>query len=136
MEDVNKGALTLPLDGMRVLIVEDYADSREMFAVLFAISGAAVLAVASGEEAVEALALGRFDAVVSDVHMPGISGLDLIREIRRSSDVDALPAVAVTADRDPELRGRLLEAGFQTYLTKPVLGGELVAAVRDLVRAA
>lgn len=136
MQDSHRAALLRPLEGVRILLVEDDSDARELFALLLTINGAAVVAVGSVADALEALARERVDAVVSDVHMPGESGLDLIRKVRKATDGAGLPAVAVTADRDQNLHARLIEAGFQTRLAKPVSSRELVGTLRDLVRAA
>lgn len=126
-------ALACPLSGVRVLVVDDYADARDLFAVLLTMGGAEVSTAASAAEAFSALADFGFDAMVSDVHMPEESGLELIRRVRVDFDAIRLPAVAVTADRDPSLRAQLLEAGFQNCLCKPVGVSELVAALRDLI---
>jgi two-component system CheB/CheR fusion protein len=135
MQNTAEVGRTRPLEGVRVLVVEDYADSRALFALLLKLSGAAVVAVGSGDEAVAALELDRFDALVSDIHMPGMSGLALIRKVRAWPEVGALPAVAVTADRDAKLSEEALEAGFQRHLTKPVSRDDLVDAVRTIVTA-
>src|SRR3954470_18428784 len=89
MQNTAEVGRTRPLEGVRVLVVEDYADSRALFALLLKLSGAAVVAVGSGDEAVAALELDRFDALVSDIHMPGMSGLALIRKVRAWPEVGA-----------------------------------------------
>jgi CheY-like chemotaxis protein len=124
-------ALARPLDGIYVLVVEDYEDARTLYTLLLTMSGAQVTAVGSVAEALEALERTRFDAIASDVNMPEADGYELIRRLRALAPEDggATPAVAVTAHGSPEDREALLAAGFQEYLEKPVDAAELVEVV-------
>ncbi len=112
----------LRLDGARVLLVDDDADSLELLATVLRQHGADVTAVADVGAALDGLALKRFDMLISDLSMPGRSGFDLIREVRQALPPPAsrIPAVAVTALTRPEDRQRALGAGFDVFLTKPV----------------
>ncbi len=105
-----------------------------MLAMLLAMFGASVALAGSVDEAMEALGRSRFDVVLSDVHMPDEDGLCLIRRLR--AEANAPVAVALTADSDPGLRDALVAAGFRRRLLKPVESAELVATLRDSVRAA
>jgi CheY-like chemotaxis protein len=131
------------LTGLEVLLVEDEADSREILAHVLETCGATVTATASAHQALACLdgggggepeaATPRFDVVVSDIAMPGRDGFWLIREVReRGLDSRGLPAVALTAYARPEERRRILLAGFQIHLPKPVDYDDLCAAVASL----
>ena len=132
---------TLPLQrislaGLRVLVVDDEPDTREMVASTLEAYGAEVVPLADAEEALRWLASNAADLLVSDVAMPLMDGCALIREIRRTGPGSArgIPAVALTAYARPEDRRHALDAGFQDYLTKPVEPEELVSRVAALAR--
>ncbi|HEX2163179.1 MAG TPA: response regulator, partial [Thermoanaerobaculia bacterium] len=115
------------------LLVEDQGDSRDLLAHVLESCGATVVATASAHQALAALDGRRFDAVVSDIAMPGRDGFWLIREVReRGLDSRELPAVALTAYARPEERRGILLAGFQIHLPKPVDHDDLCAAVASL----
>ncbi|MGH2400069.1 MAG: response regulator, partial [bacterium] len=118
------------LTGVRVLLVDDEADARELLAAFLRASGAEVLAVGSAADVRPAM--DRFDptVLVSDIAMPGQDGYTLIRELRASGH--HIPAVAVTAYGRSEDRDRALLAGFQSHLAKPVKPDDLVNVVAVL----
>jgi signal transduction histidine kinase/ActR/RegA family two-component response regulator len=114
------------LAGLRVLVVEDEADSRELFAKVLTTCGADVTTAASCEEALafirESAAQNRPDVILSDLGMPRDDGFDLIRKVRALAPEEGgrIPAIAVTGYANPEDRQRALAAGFQTHLAKPI----------------
>ncbi|MCA1816835.1 MAG: PAS domain S-box protein [Acidobacteria bacterium] len=122
------------IEGLRVLVVEDDADSRELLVAVLEQCGADVVAVASAPEAMRSLADWRPDVLVSDIEMPGEDGYSLIRRLRalpaeRGGDT---PAAALTAYARAEDRMRALLAGFQIHVPKPVEPAELVTVVASL----
>lgn len=124
----------LSLSGVRVLVVDDDADSRNFVKRLLEDYGAQVQLAASADEALTRFATQRPDVVLSDIGMPDRDGYDLLRGIRampaeRGGNV---PAAALTALARPEDRKRAMLAGFQSHITKPVDPGELVAVVATL----
>jgi CheY-like chemotaxis protein len=121
------------LDGMRVLVVEDNADTREMVAMILSGAGAAVRTVASAAAAEAALEGVVWDMIVSDLGMPEGDGYELIRRVRGRSSTRRLPAIALSAhatDADARLS---LSAGFDVHLPKPVDPDDLVRVVASLV---
>lgn len=121
---------------MRVLVVDDEADARELVRHLLQRCGAAVLTAGSSGEALKILKRERFDAVVSDIAMPGEDGYGFIRKMR-ALPADAggeTPAIALTAYARPEDRVRAIRAGFQMHAAKPIEPAELVAMVASLAR--
>jgi PAS domain S-box-containing protein len=128
--------LDKPLTGLRILAVDDEADSREYLRRLLAEQGADIVSVASAAEALAALESGngRFNLLVSDIGMPGSTGYDLIETVRKHLKVDArhLPAVALTAFSRREDSAHALDKGFQKHLAKPVQVGRLIGAIRQL----
>jgi len=125
-----------PLAGLRILAVDDEADSRDYLQRLLAEQGADIVSVASAAEALQELSAdsGRFNLLVSDIGMPESTGYDLIETVRKGLKVDArhLPAVALTAFSRQEDSEHALDKGFQKHLAKPVQVGRLIGAIRQL----
>jgi signal transduction histidine kinase/CheY-like chemotaxis protein len=135
--DLPSAPATAPrsLDGLRVLLVEDEDTVREFSAAVLRQWDAEVLPVASAREALNAIASTKVDFIVSDIAMPGEDGCALLRKVRAMSDTTraALPAVALTAYGRSEDRARILAAGFDDWLKKPVEPHRLVAAIVRIV---
>ena len=106
------------LEGMRILVVEDAPDIRDVFTVLLRAEGADVVATGSGREAAELVGEGRFDVVLSDIGLPDIPGDVLIRQIIASSK-GRTRVVAVTGYGEPYVT-RARQAGADIVFTKPV----------------
>jgi CheY-like chemotaxis protein len=117
------------LRGERVLVVEDEPDTRELVGTCLERIGATVLLCASAEDALRQLADFRPHLLVSDLSLPQMSGLDLVRRLRLTAAGKTIPAVALTANASLEDAAGALEAGFDVHLTKPVSGDDLVDAV-------
>jgi signal transduction histidine kinase/CheY-like chemotaxis protein len=137
-DPVDPPAEPVTLKGVRVLIVEDETDSRELLVAILEEYGARVRAVATADEALVILdGDDGFvpDVLVSDVGMAGTDGFALVRQLRsRPSDRNrTLPAIAVTAYANPEDRVRALVAGYQNHIPKPVDANVLAAAIAKLV---
>ncbi|HMQ32716.1 MAG TPA: GAF domain-containing protein [Chloroflexaceae bacterium] len=126
------------LAGLRVLIVEDQPDLRELLHDVLAPCGAEVRACATAPEALALVRAWRPDVLVSDIAMPGEDGYWLIGQVRALPPAEggAVPAVALTAYVRLEDRLRVLAAGFQQYVPKPVEPSELRDVVARLARAA
>ncbi len=120
--------------GVRVLVVDDQPDGRELMQVLLAGAGAVVDTASSADEALAALARFRPDVILADLEMPGTDGYALIREIRARSVEQGghTPAAAVSAHVRPQDRTRALAAGFQTHIAKPATPTEVLATVAAL----
>lgn len=123
------------LHGIRVLLVDDEPDAREMMAAALETCGATVAAAASATDAIATLTGADFDVVLADIAMPGQDGYQLIQRIRESSDARLAhtPAAAVTACASDDERDRALAAGFQAHLAKPIRPAQLARTVAALV---
>jgi len=124
--------ITLPrLDGLDVLIVDDEADSRDLLVTILTQQGARATAAASVAEAVEKFHAQPPDLIVSDIEMPDEDGFELIKKLRlfNKTQTRKIPAIALTAHVRPSERLKVLSAGFQTHLAKPVETAELVAVI-------
>jgi CheY-like chemotaxis protein len=122
------------LAGTRVLIVDDDPDAREVVAAILRHYGAAVVIATSVSTALVALKRESVDVLIADLGMPIEDGYDLIRHVRSSESekIARLPAAALTAYTTEEDRDRVLAAGFQFHLAKPVDPAVLVATVERL----
>ena len=119
------------LTGLRILVVEDEPDTRELLDRLLRSYGADILLARSAEEALSRLSDGHVDLVVSDIGLPDIDGYDLMQRLRQlpANDGGAIPAIALTAYARTEDRTRAFRAGYQAHLTKPIEPAELVATI-------
>jgi len=126
------------LQGVRLLLVEDDADTREAVLRWLEDYGATVVDVGSAGEALDRLEGEAFDVLVSDIGMPGMDGYDLIRELRARENGSGrcLPAVAVTAFAREEDRQRVLSEGYSEHVPKPVNTARLIGILVDLARKA
>ncbi|HEX8774826.1 MAG TPA: PAS domain S-box protein [Pyrinomonadaceae bacterium] len=124
------------MDGMRVLVVDDEADTREMLRLGLGQCGAEVITARSAQEALEAIETERPAILVSDIGMPGEDGYELIGKIRAlpAGRGGKIPAIALTAYARTEDRLRALRAGYQMHVTKPVELAELVAVIASLIQ--
>ena len=122
------------LDGVRVLVVDDEPDTRNLVAKVLQECGAMVSTVASAAEALEAFEGGPPDVLVTDIGMPGEDGYALIRKIRARAPEQGgrVPAAALTAYARVDDRMRTLSAGFQLHVPKPVEPAELATVVATL----
>jgi CheY-like chemotaxis protein len=127
---------SLPLTGLRILVVDDDDDSCFYITTVLEAEGASVKAVTAAAVALEILPKFKPDALICDLAMPREDGYTLIRKVR-SLKVDQggrVPAIALSAYADSEYRYRALEAGFQNHVAKPVEPGELVEIIANLVK--
>jgi signal transduction histidine kinase/DNA-binding response OmpR family regulator len=122
------------LDGLRVLVVEDEADTREMVAFTLSRCGAEVRTFGTADEALRTLAEWVPEVLLSDIGLPGMDGYTFIRKVREllKDSAGRVPAAALTAYAGGEDRLRALSAGFQAHLAKPLDPSELIALVARL----
>ena len=128
MPDLQERRETL-LKDIKLLVVEDESDTRELLRFLLQQHGARVTAADNVAGAIAIFDEHRPDVIVADIGMPGNDRFALIAHVRSK---DSTPVVAVTAYSNPEARERGLAAGFNAYLGKPFDPEELVRTVREL----
>ena len=123
------------LEGLRVLVVDDDADAREVVSLALQERGADVLHAGSAADGLAQAALQRPDVLICDIGMPGTDGYAMMRELRALPEVAGgrIPAIAVTGFARSEDVRRALESGFQRHLAKPVDLWKLVEALAKLV---
>lgn len=117
-----------------VLVVEDEPDVRELLKFTLGRVGLDVQLAADAEEALRMLAIRLPDLVVIDWMLPGLSGVDLARHLRRDEATAKLPLIMLTARSDEDDKLRSFDVGIDDYVTKPFSSKELVARIRALIR--
>ena len=125
----------LHLDGVRVLVVDDEPDTRELVCRVLSECGVSVTNANSAALAMEKLAGGEFDVMVSDIGMPGEDGYGLIKRVREREAREGrpkLPAIALTAYARAQDRQKIMLSGFQVHVAKPVEAAELLVTVASL----
>jgi PAS domain S-box-containing protein len=124
------------LDGLRILVVDDEPDTRELLKQGLEYCGATVRVAGSADDAIDALKASVPDILISDIGMPGRDGYDLIRQVRRlaSAQGGKVAAIALTAYTRVEDRLQALRAGYDMHVQKPVELTELVAVAASVAR--
>jgi PAS domain S-box-containing protein len=131
-------ALRPELRGLKVLVVDDEEDARELLVAVLEKCGAIVASAGSAAEALEKIRSEKPDVLVSDIGMPGEDGYALIRKVRALGHESGanIPAAALTAYARAEDRRKALDAGYMMHVPKPVEPAELVSVIANLTRFA
>ena len=117
----------------RILIAEDDPVSLKLVRDVLQANGYETEEVTNGEEAVSRAAQFKPDLIVMDIRMPGIDGLEATRRLKSDSSTAAIPIIAVTAHAMPDDEARILAAGCQAYLPKPLRFAEFISVVKGLL---
>jgi two-component system phosphate regulon response regulator PhoB len=120
----------------RILVVEDERDIAALVAYHLTKEGYRVRTAGSGTEAMEGIGNERPDLIVLDLMLPGLSGYEVLTELRRRGETAEVPVVVLTARRDEQDRVKGLELGADDYITKPFSPRELVLRVAAVLRRA
>jgi CheY-like chemotaxis protein len=119
-----------------VMIIEDEPDAAEMFAEMMRVSGFRVIKMFSSAPAIPMISQEKPDIIILDIMMPDISGLEVLRYMRREPDLQSIPVIVVSAKSMPgDIKGGI-EAGASIYLTKPVGFLDLKQAVEQVLHEA
>jgi CheY-like chemotaxis protein len=123
------------LYGLKILVVDDDLDTRELIEWVLRRVGAEVMAVASAREALAALDKERFHVLISDIAMPEEDGYALLKKVRARPPERGgrIPAIALTAHSMVQDRLQSLRAGFHSHVPKPVVPEELVEVVASII---
>ncbi len=121
------------VSNVQVVIVEDEPDTAEMFGEMMALSGYRVKKTYGGTQGINLIAKEKPDVVLLDVMMPDLSGLEVLRFIRRDPRLEHIPVIVVSAKTLPADIQMGMDAGATVYLTKPVGYTELKNAVERVV---
>ena len=119
---------------MHILVADDHEANRMVLQRLLQKAGHKVLCVNGGEAVLDAMAESDFDAAIVDLHMPGMSGLDMLKELRvmQAGGGPRTPVLVLSADVTPEAIQRCTQAGAHTFLAKPVVAVRLLDVLADI----
>ena len=117
-----------------VIIVEDEPDTAEMFIEMMRLAGYQVYNSYAGAPAIALIANKKPDAVILDIMMPDLSGLEVMKYMQRDPSLAEIPVVVVSAKTLPTDIQTGLKAGAVNYLTKPITFSELIQAVADAIQ--
>jgi CheY-like chemotaxis protein len=119
-----------------ILVVDDAEDCIATLEVaLQGLPGALVLSARTAEQALQVLAYHAVDAVITDVHLPAMNGLEFIAGLRRETHLRTLPIIVVSADPNPGGPRAALESGADAYFAKPFSPGAVRKKVEELIHA-
>lgn len=104
----------------RILYVEDNPDNRMLIRRLLSVSGYELLEAANAEEMWQLLQTERPDLILMDLHLPGVDGFALVRELRQRPEFQNVPILALTADVLKDTPAKCYDAGFDDYISKPI----------------
>ena len=117
------------MQGLSLLIIDDMAANAESLATLLQLEGAMTTVATSGLAAVELAQRQRFDVIISDLGMPGMSGYEMMRAIANTEINATTPAIAYSGYGGPDDVQKSVDAGFSLHLTKPANLEQLIAAI-------
>ncbi|MDZ8096240.1 MAG: response regulator [Nostoc sp. DedQUE05] len=134
--EISSPVASTPLAGLKVLVVDDEADTRNFLSFMFEEYGAFASAVASVDEALVVVEQAKPDILISDIGMSEQDGYTLIRKLRSLEPEKGgrIPAIALTAYTREEDRLKALKAGFQQHLSKPIDPNKLISAVANILQ--
>jgi len=118
---------------IRILVVDDIVDVREMLTMSLMQAGFQVVGAESAREALQAASERSFDLIVSDVGMPDMNGFELATRLRRMSRYETIPIIALTGYSEYEDGERALQSGFIAQLVKPIDPSQLITLIDELL---
>ncbi len=118
----------------KILIADDKATGRELIRTVLEKAGHQVFEACDGIEALEAAGRVRPDLIILDLHMPGLDGFSVVRELRTLDHFSSSPIVALTASAMQGDRQKAMDAGFTGYITKPISLNQLRSEVERLLQ--
>jgi two-component system cell cycle response regulator DivK len=121
------------MSGELILVVEDNQMNAKLLRDVLGSRGYQVAESATAEEGLEIARSRRPALILMDIQLPGMSGIEALRELKKDASTEGIPVLAVTASVMPMERNEVLEAGFDGYQTKPISVKELTAEVRRLL---
>ena len=123
------------MKGMRILLVDDFEDAREMYTTYLEFEGFEVLTASTAVEALKLAVTERPDLILMDAGLPGMTGWDAIVELKNESATRDIPVLMLTGHVLKESQERAAEAGADGFIPKPCLPDELTREIRHALKA-
>jgi CheY-like chemotaxis protein len=115
-----------------ILIVDDHADSREMLRILLKIEGFNVIVAENGSEGIEKAMIARPDLIVTDLHMPTLSGIEMVKQMQQIPELHKIQVIVLSADLDK--KAEAIQAGVDCFLTKPTVFEDFINSIKQLLK--
>ncbi|MDA8089864.1 MAG: response regulator [Nitrospiraceae bacterium] len=119
---------------MKILIVDDCRTTRKLLSLYVKAKGFDVQTAENGLDAIEKLAGGNINLIITDLNMPFMDGIELTRTLRADPSYSGIPVLMVTTEKDAEEKRRAAEAGVSGFIVKPVSADDVVKNVRGLMK--
>lgn len=133
---MSEGTQSSRVTGKTILLADDYADTRDLYAEYLVANGYQVITAENGHDAIRSAKASMPDLILMDIRMPDLSGIDAMRAVRQDERFARIPIVAFTANVRESTRAECLAAGFDAVIVKPCLPDELLQQLIPLWPAA
>lgn len=118
---------------MKILIVDDCPTTRKLLSLYLTTRGYEVACAENGLDALEKTGADSFDMIITDLNMPYMDGIELVKMIRKDPARAGMPVLVVTTEKEPKEREMAMKAGADGYLVKPVTAEALIGSVRSVL---
>jgi two-component system, cell cycle response regulator DivK len=119
----------------RILVVEDNEMNMQLFEYLLEESGFEIVKATTGEEALKLATSEKPDLILMDIHLPGMDGLSVVRELKAGGEMEGIPILALTAHAMRGDKDRFLQAGCDGYISKPIDVKTFIPSIRQFLGA-
>ncbi len=118
---------------MNILVVDDCSTTRKLIEHYLRSGGYSAVNAENGLDALEKLAVSTVDLVITDLNMPHMDGIELIRSIRSNPDLSEIPILMITTESDDKEKAAALGSGANGYVVKPVTGEAIIENIKSIV---
>lgn len=119
---------------MKILIVDDCQTTRKLLTLYLKVKGFEVVSAENGLDAIEKLASHEVNLILSDLNMPFMDGIELIKTLKADPNTSHIPVLMVTTEADPEEKQKAMEAGASEYLVKPVTAEMVTQSIKNILK--
>lgn len=119
---------------MKILVVDDCQTTRKILSLYLKSKGYEVVSAENGLDAIEKLASHDVNLIMSDLNMPYMDGIELLKNLKADPNLSHIPILMVTTEADPEERQKAMEAGASAYLVKPVTAETVSINIREILK--
>lgn len=119
---------------MKILVVDDCQTTRKILSMYLRSKGFEVVLAVNGLDAIEKLATHNVNLIISDLNMPYMDGIELLKTLKSDPNLSHIPILMVTTEADPEERQKAMEAGANAYLVKPVTAETVSNNIKNIIK--
>jgi len=119
---------------MKVLVVDDDKTTRKMISLILNSKGYEVVTAENGIEALQKLGIEDINLILTDMNMPYMDGIELVKQIRSSQERSNIPIVMITTEADEEEKRKAFQAGVDDYLVKPTTSEEISQSIKKILK--